>query len=119
MKDEAKEWLEQAKKDLETADYLLLGNKQNETAFFAQQAAEKTLKAVQIEKLGKFDHTHDLVLLATSLHAPKKIIDACKTINPSYFSTRYPDTKKFNSNDTRQILKLSKEVNEWSKQQMN
>jgi len=49
---EAEEWWGKARKDLETADYNLKGNMLDAAAFFAQQAAEKALKSLQIKSSG-------------------------------------------------------------------
>ena len=115
MREESKEWLRKAQEDYETAAYLLKGNKHHGAAFFSQQAAEKALKAIQIEKLGRFDRSHDLVLLASSVGAPKKIIEVCAKLSPHYVSTRYPDVQEIHSQElTKNLLVCSKEVVEWA-----
>ena len=51
---ESSRWWKHSLSDLETAEYNLKGGMLNAAAFYAQQAAEKALKAVQIEKLGRY-----------------------------------------------------------------
>ncbi len=52
MKDEAKEWLSKSEEDLENAQLLFQNKRLSAAAFFPQQAAEKALKALQIEQQG-------------------------------------------------------------------
>ena len=94
MKEETRKWLEKAKGDLETATYNLKGNKLDASVFYSQQSVEKGLKAMQIEKLGKFTKTHDLLTLAESINAPEGIKNKCTKIAPFYTLTRYPDVEE-------------------------
>lgn len=59
MRKETENWVKKAKEDVGTASYNLKG---------------KRLKAMQIEKLGRFDGVHDLLALAKSVEAPENII---------------------------------------------
>lgn len=93
MEEEIENWWESGKKDLETARYNLSGDRLDAAAFLAQQAAEKSLKALQIKKFGKFEKTHDLVLLAKSINALMGTIQLCELITPFYTVTRYPDVR--------------------------
>ncbi|MEK6874727.1 MAG: HEPN domain-containing protein [Nanoarchaeota archaeon] len=120
MRIESKEWLFQAKQDYNTAEYLIQGNKLQACAFYSQQRAEKALKAVQIELLKRFDRTHDLVLLSSSVNAPQHIIEACSQLSPQYVATRYPDTKKVHTlPDVNKLLQHSREVLEWASKTLN
>jgi HEPN domain-containing protein len=108
IKEEAKNWLKESEEDLGTADA---------SAFYSQQASEKALKALQIQKLGKFDKVHDLLTLADSVEASDDIIACCVKLNPYYTTTRYPDIGEAVSEDTaKELLKNSKKVVEWVKQ---
>jgi len=116
---EAEEWWGKAKKDLETADYNLKGNMLDAAAFFAQQAAEKALKSLQIKKLGKFEKVHDLVLLAKSIDAPGKIIKLSEMIAPFYTITRYPDVEiSYDKKKVSSIIEASEEVVKWVKEEL-
>jgi len=114
MKTEAKEWLEKAREDLDVAEYNLKGNKLSAAAFYFQQAAEKALKALQIEKLNRFERTHDLVILAKSLDTPKEIIEICESVTIYYVITRYPNSKQeYTKKDIMNAGNGSKKVIRW------
>ena len=120
MKKEAKEWLDKSIEDLETAKFNLNGNKYNFAIFLCQQSIEKALKAMQIEKLNKFDKTHDLTRLAKSINAPTEIINFCEDISPYYTITRYPDIgESLNKADAFSKMKKSEKVITWVKQNLN
>ena len=70
MKSETKEWIDKAKEDFDTAKDLFKLKRYSASGLYCQQACEKILKAVQIEKLDKFDKIHDLRKLALSVSAP-------------------------------------------------
>jgi|SRR3989344_342740 len=91
---EYEQWLAKAKEDFETARYNLQGSKWEAGIFFLHQAAEKALKSLYIKKQKELIKTHDLVLLARKVRAPKEIIERCKHLTPTYQYTRYPDVVK-------------------------
>ena len=115
-----KEWFLQAEKDLDTAKYNIKGFKTEAGVFFLQQSAEKALKALYIKKFDSLFKTHDLILLAKRLNAPKKITDYCNELNPAYSYTRYPDVpnlenlKLMSSN----LIKFAEEILEWVKKSL-
>ncbi|MFQ6129761.1 MAG: HEPN domain-containing protein [Candidatus Hadarchaeaceae archaeon] len=114
MRGEVKNWWKSGKNDLETARYNLNGNRLDAAAFFAQQAAEKVLKALQIKKLGKFERTHDLILLAKSVDAPMEVIQLCELIAPFYTVTRYPDVLvSYDKRKVSSVVEASEKVGEW------
>ena len=114
MKEETKEWLAKAKNELRAAEYNLNANFFEVSAFYFQQSVEKALKALQIEKLGKFDRIHSLEMLAKSVKAPKNILKACEFLSPFYVTTRYPNQKAIsNKNKVVKALKLAKEAIKW------
>jgi len=45
------DWLDEARDDLESAEYLLNGGRYSKACFYAQQAAEKAVKALLNEAL--------------------------------------------------------------------
>lgn len=114
---ETKNWLKKADEDLETARYNLEGNRPAVAVFFSQQAAEKALKALQIQMQGKFDRIHDLLTLADSVKAPNEIMNCCIKLTPYYTITRYPDVGEPISEGTaKELLDKSKKVVKWVKQ---
>lgn len=91
MRDETRSWLAQAREDLETAKFLAT-SRYYAAVFFAQQAAEKALKALYIEVHRDFPpKNHNLLELCRALSAPADILEAARELNPEYFTTRYPD----------------------------
>lgn len=119
MKEEIEEWWEKGKKDLETARYNLKGNELDAAAFYAQQAAEKALKALQIKKSDEFEKTHDLVAIAKNVDAPEEIIRLCETVTPFYTVTRYPNAEVFyHEEKISSVIKASRRVCEWVEQNL-
>lgn len=115
---EEKEWMKKAEEDFETAKYNLKGNKIDAGLFYLQQSAEKSLKAVYIKKSKTLIKTHDLVLLAQKINAPKKIIEYCKEINPAYQYGRYPDVPAVNelNKKAEKFVEYVKEILKWAKE---
>lgn len=84
-------WLRQSEADLDTATHLLRDGIFYASVFFAQQAAEKALKALWIEHQREAPpRTHDLVALARQLEAPEGVVEAAAELAPEYLLTRYP-----------------------------
>jgi len=118
MREEAEEWFESAKEDLDTARYNFEGDRFSYAAFLCQQAAEKALKAVYIDEHGENVPTHNVVRLSTDLDAPDGIIDACAELNQLYVETRYPDAlETFTQSDVETFLSHAQEVIEWTETQ--
>ena len=116
--EEYKEWLQKAEEDLDTAGYLLKGNRFEATVFFLQQSAEKALKALYIKHFKKILRTHDLVLLSKELNAPENIVKECKELTLAYQYSRYPDIPRIGDlkNKTSDFLKITKEILKWVKE---
>lgn len=117
MREEIKNWLKQAKKDLKKAKDNLKIKNYDLTSFLSQQATEKGLKALQLKKEKKIIKTHDLVFLAERLKIPENLIENCRKLRPVYTETRYPDSagdfKVFSKEDAKEDIKLAKEVLVW------
>jgi len=85
-------WMEQGTEDLKTSKTNLAQRIYYASVLFAQQAAEKTLKALFIHiKKESPPKTHNLVMLANMLDAPEDVVDAAADLTPEYTLTRYPD----------------------------
>lgn len=125
MRKEVKNWLEQAKDDLEKAKILFDNMKYDGTVFFCQQGIEKSLKALLIKKKQKVPRIHDLVALSRIANCPNEITDKCRSINPYYTETRYQDflhvipAKAFNKNEVSEIIQLAEEVIQWIKRNLH
>ena len=94
MKKQAESWLSAAKDDLDVIKEII-GNEHltNMVAFHAQQAIEKSFKAVLEEKTAIVPRVHSIILLRSeikkylSLDIDKDIFDQ---LNELYIDARYP-----------------------------
>ena len=77
--------------DLKTARTLRGTDRHYATVFFSQQAAEKALKALHIERRRASARTHNLSRLANVLKAPAAVLKSARELTPDYLTTRYPD----------------------------
>ena len=124
MRKESSRLWEQAQEDLDTADKLLNVGKYYASVFFAEQAAEKALKAMYLEEKRRVAFTHDLVELAEELGAPENVSHAAAELSPDYVTTRYPDAanalpaKLYHAASAELHLKLSREVIGWVKKEL-
>ena len=119
MRREAKGWLYKAQEDYSTAQDCLESKHFDASAFHSQQAAEKSLKALQIHLQGKFDKIHDLVSLAKSVDAPNDIVTCCLRLAPYYVVTRYPDVgEPITKATVKELLDYSMKVIRWVTQSL-
>lgn len=115
-----RQW-EQAREDLDTAGKLLEVGKYYASVFFSEQAAEKALKVMHIERKKGRVFTHDLVELAEWLEAPENVSRAAAELSPDYLTTRYPDAanavpaRLYDETSAKFHLELSQEIMQWVK----
>ena len=90
----SRDFLLQAKRDLEQARLSLREGFFEWAAFAAQQAAEKAVKAV-FQRLGAVAWGHSvaglLEELAQKLPVPEALLDAASELDKAYIPSRYPD----------------------------
>lgn len=95
LRKEAERWYRQAVDDLEASAALLTAQKYAQTCFYAQQAAEKALKAawyfLDLDPWG-----HSCAKLIQSLPDDEQppfaeILEAALALDKLYIPTRYPD----------------------------
>lgn len=124
MRKESSRLWEQAQEDLDTAEKLLHVGKYYASVFFSEQAAEKALKVMYLEKKRRMTFTHDLVELAEELGAPEDVSQAAAELSPDYVMTRYPDAanampaKLYGVSSAEMHLKLSRAVMQWAKNEL-
>jgi len=124
MRKESSRLWEQAEEDLDTAEKLLVVGKYYASVFFSEQAAEKALKVMYLEKKRRVAFTHDLVELAEELGVPEDVSHAAAELSPDYIMTRYPDAanavpaKLYNASSAEMHLNLSREVIRWVKREL-
>lgn len=110
----AREWIESAERDVAVADDLARLGHWEACAFHAQQAAEKALKAVIIQRERRLDTTHDLVKLARDAKAGPALVSCAEFLRPFYWGTRYPDAGGgVPPEDALEAVQFAKEVVRW------
>ncbi|MHA1579728.1 MAG: HEPN domain-containing protein [Candidatus Freyarchaeota archaeon] len=95
MRGEAKRWLDEAEWDLETAEYLHRCERFNAACFYAQQSAEKAVKAL-LYFVNESPWGHSLRELITRFaDATKKNVDHllpyARELDRHYVPSRYPN----------------------------
>ena len=119
MRKEASRLWEQALEDLDTAKKLLEVEKYYASVFFSEQAAEKALKTLFMERERKIQFTHDLTELAENLNAPEDVYEAAAELSPDYIITRYPNAanavpaKLYTRKSAETHLKYGEEIIRW------
>jgi Uncharacterized conserved protein related to C-terminal domain of eukaryotic chaperone, SACSIN len=124
-----KEWSKQALEDLDTAKVLLENAKYYASAFYSQQAVEKSLKSLTI-RLGKDpSKTTSLMELIEMIEkegvsVPTNIKEDLMVLSPHFIISRYPDTangvpfKQYNKSISEDLCNKAKEVVEWVKENL-
>jgi len=87
--------------------------------FQAQQAAEKAIKAVMVQKDIRFPYVHDLAQLLAELERRgvgiPESVKMCIAITPYAFQTRYPgDYEPVTEGDYRRAIEQAKAVLDWA-----
>lgn len=93
MRPDAQPWWRQSEADLAAGrDSFTAGHWYN-ASWLAQQAAEKALKAVYIERFGDLPpRSHDLERLGRLLAVPQTVDTDLTLLNPAFDLVRYPDS---------------------------
>lgn len=94
MKDETSVWIRYAEENLNSAKVLFEAGYQNTSLQNTQQSIEKYLKALIVEKTGKFKKTHsinELKLILEDLNISVGLSDdEIELIDSIYIPTKYP-----------------------------
>jgi HEPN domain-containing protein len=96
--DDPREWIARAKSNIIRARAVLPGVELEDLCFDAQQAAEKSIKAIFMGRGEQFPYVHDLKRLLTLLERlgvkiPKYVVAADELTQYAYM-TRYPGPRK-------------------------
>ena len=125
MRQETDRWFRQAEEDLETARMLFQGKRYYAASYFAQQAAEKALKAFLFIHQGKPPRRiHDLRELGGQAEVPTDWLTSLTELSGVYLVSRCPDltpgslpVDAINYEESRGHLDLAERVSKWAKQQ--
>lgn len=115
------EWLEFAKRDLESAIFLInMYPKPKEIiCYHCEQSAEKYLKGYLIKNANKIERTHDLVLLnnkCKDIDSSFDIIeDECIELVPYGVQVRYPYQLDVNEEDMISAIECAKKIEKFIK----
>ena len=116
----SKDWLNQAKNDLEHAKSDLENGYYNWACFSAQQGAEKAVKAV-FQKMGAEAWGHSVVdllkELANSHKVPDELIDISMELDKAYIPSRYPNAlpsgspyERFTREEARRAIEYAEKI---------
>src|SRR3972149_2090362 len=100
----ADEWFRRAPRNLRIARANFDGCFADAASFYAHQAAEFALKALQIHRTARFARTHDLTKLAKSVTAPPRIGKLAALVTPAYVAAPYPAVGGHRSRPTATAL---------------
>ena len=120
---ESELWRRQAERDVESAEKNISIQEYALTAFLCQQAVEKDLKALLIQKEGQLVKTHSVISLAKRVNMPALLLGKIEKLESVYQRTRYPDVIKkmpaeeFDAQDAQEFLEDAKEVLAWTQRQ--
>ena len=116
----ARDWLSEAEYDLETAVVLLENRRYNAACFYAQQAAEKAVKAVLLSRnIWRVGHSVlDLLKeLRHHVEVPEELLDAARALDKHYIPPRYPNVfnsgaphEYYTKEDAREAVELAGKV---------
>ena len=118
--DRSKDWISQAKRDLENANYEIDGGYYEWACFLAQQSAEKAVKAV-LERIGAISFGHSVASLLKEINkkfdVPNVLIDYAKELDKAYIPTRYPNAhprgapyESYTLNEAKRLIGYAREI---------
>jgi len=94
MPERSRDWIAQAKRDLEVARWAKDGKFFEWACFISQQSAEKAVKAVY-QKFGGEAWGHSVFLLLKGIKekvdVPEEVLTCAKNLDRFYVPTRYPN----------------------------
>jgi len=114
------EWFRLARRHLRISKGNLEIGYADAAAFYAQQAVEFALKALQIQRTGRFTKTHDLSQLAKSVSAPPRVVKLAALVAPVYVGARYPDVggPRINRSRAEVTLDAARRIVRWVRRQL-
>jgi len=118
------DWLLQARRDLDNAEYEVKGGFHEWACFLAQQSAEKAVKAVY-QKMGGEAFGHSVAALLGKLpkrfRPPKRLVNMARELDRAYIPTGYPNAhpqgppyEAYTREDSERMIKNAKEIYRFS-----
>jgi HEPN domain-containing protein len=125
MPERSKDWINQAIKDLQTAEDMAKSGSFEWSCFVAQQAAEKAVKAV-FQKLNAVAWGHSVLdlmkVLSRKTTVTEELLNYARTLDRYYVPTRYPNSfesgspyEYFTGKDAEDAIVCSKRIIEFCK----
>ncbi len=121
----AKHWFDKSKEDLKSAKVMLEAHRFTWCAFICQQAIEKYLKGIYVERYKKIPpYIHKLERLCEELRLtlPSDLLKTAVDIDKYYISARYPSYKETVSikdiKTAENIYNKTKEILKWLKEEI-
>jgi HEPN domain-containing protein len=116
-----KQWVEQARYDLDTAQAMLDAGRHLYVVFCCQQAVEKMLKALIAQRSKELPpRIHQLVRLAevASVAISEQQADLLRELSAYYFHSRYPEEiveagAHLTEQQVRRVLAQTQEIIQW------
>jgi Uncharacterized conserved protein related to C-terminal domain of eukaryotic chaperone, SACSIN len=111
----------QSKADLTTASVLRDAGIYYASVFFAQQAAEKALKAATLSLSKRNPRGHNLIQFANELEAPLAVMNAAAELNLEFLATRNPEhaegvpAQMYDQTSAEVHLRAAETVIEWAR----
>jgi len=122
MNDGVAGWWAKAQSSMDKAARLLKWKWHEDAIFYAQQAAERGLKALLLQREDTIIKTHDLPFLAKRVGAPATILTLCKELSPVYMESRYPTTahewREYTREEAESDLRRAQEILLWIKKNL-
>ncbi|MXX86605.1 MAG: HEPN domain-containing protein [Acidobacteria bacterium] len=121
--DDPREWLNRARSNLVRAKNRIPGAYLEDLCFDAQQAVEKAVKAVMLDRGIEFPYVHDLARLLSILEAdgepiPPEVWSASKLTRYAVHS-RYPDLEEaVLENEYEETIATAEEVVGWAEKRL-
>lgn len=123
MDERTKEWFTQAEYDLDTARYMLKGDRRFYAVFMAHLCVEKALKGLWHERFGTPPpKTHNLLYLVEKVGVPptREVNEFLTSLNDASVATRCPDDIKkmmaaFPRQEVQSMVEKTQEALAWLK----
>ncbi len=122
MKNEALRWLEEAERDVETAEILYKNARYNAACFYAHQAAEKAVKAL-LYSINEAPWGHSVrIVLERYIEKSRSsrieyLIECARELDRHYIPSRYPIAhpsgttfEAYDSKTAERALECSREI---------